>query len=121
MHMTPIALLFFVQAGQSSEAAKNSVEQKGRSVAQINPTFGKPDPERWDGVYSDRVPFFNTAPNAFLTEVVKGLKPGRALDIGMGQGRNSVHLAKLGWHADVIEENGGRFLVAEAEVWMKLY
>ena len=38
-----------------------------------------------------------TAPNAFLTEVLKGMKPGRALDIGMGQGRNSVYLARLGW------------------------
>jgi len=40
---------------------------------------------------------FNTAPNAFLTEVVQTLKPGRALEIGMGQGRNSLYLAKLGW------------------------
>jgi SAM-dependent methyltransferase len=66
------------------------------ATAQINPTFGKPNPERWDRVYSGK-PIFNTAPNAFLAEVVKGLKPGRALDIGMGQGRNAVYLAQLGW------------------------
>ena len=53
--------------------------------------------EYWDRAYSDPSLVFNTTPNAFLTEVVKGLKPGRALDIGMGQGRNSVYLAKLGW------------------------
>ncbi len=53
--------------------------------------------ELWDRVYSDGTIRFPTTPNVFLTEVVKGLKPGRALDVAMGQGRNSVYLAKLGW------------------------
>jgi 2-polyprenyl-3-methyl-5-hydroxy-6-metoxy-1,4-benzoquinol methylase len=97
MHMILIALFFFLQAGRPSEAGKNLAEQKCLLVAQINPTFGKLDPERWDRVYSDPASIFNTTPNAFMMEVVKGLKPGRALDIGMGQGRNSVYLAKLGW------------------------
>jgi len=35
--------------------------------------------------------------NKFLAESIKGLPPGRALDIGMGQGRNSLFLAALGW------------------------
>ena len=35
--------------------------------------------------------------NKFLAETVKGMKPGKALDIGMGQGRNSLFLAALGW------------------------
>ncbi len=73
------------------------------ALAQVNPTFGAPDPGRWDRVYSDPVPIFSTAPNAFMAEVVKGLKPGRALDIGMGQGRNSVYLARLGWEVTGID------------------
>ncbi len=73
------------------------------AIAQVNPTFGAPDPRRWDRVYSDPVPIFNTAPNAFMAEVVRGLKPGRALDIGMGQGRNSVYLARLGWKVSGID------------------
>ena len=97
MHTSLIALFLFLQAAQPSGAVGNLGEQKGLPVAQINPTFGKPDPERWDSIYSDPVSIFNTAPNAFMAEVVKGLKPGRALDIGMGQGRNSVFLARLGW------------------------
>lgn len=40
---------------------------------------------------------FNPAPNAFLVDVMKGLKPGRALDVGMGQGRNAIFLAQQGW------------------------
>ena len=35
--------------------------------------------------------------NKFLAESVKGIPPGKALDIGMGQGRNSLFLAALGW------------------------
>jgi len=35
--------------------------------------------------------------NKFLAESVKAKAPGKALDIGMGQGRNSLFLAALGW------------------------
>ena len=41
--------------------------------------------------------FFRATPNAFLARTVSGLQPGRALDVAMGQGRNSVFLAKQGW------------------------
>lgn len=40
--------------------------------------------ERWDRAYWNPNVSLNTAPNAFLSEVVKTLKPGRALEIGMG-------------------------------------
>jgi SAM-dependent methyltransferase len=66
-------------------------------LGQTNPTFGEPDPSRWDRTYANPDPHFSTEPNAFLAEVVKEVKPGRALEIGMGQGRNSVYLAGLGW------------------------
>jgi 2-polyprenyl-3-methyl-5-hydroxy-6-metoxy-1,4-benzoquinol methylase len=72
-------------------------QTEGRGQTAV-PTLPSETPEQyWDRAYSDPNLAFNTAPNTFLTEVVKGLKPGRALDIGMGQGRNSVFLAKLGW------------------------
>ena len=31
------------------------------------------------------------------TRSSKGLKPGRSLDVGMGQGRNTIYLAQQGW------------------------
>ncbi|UCE22917.1 MAG: class I SAM-dependent methyltransferase [Candidatus Aminicenantes bacterium] len=40
---------------------------------------------------------FNSSPSAFLIESTKELKPGLALDAGMGQGRNAVYLAQQGW------------------------
>jgi SAM-dependent methyltransferase len=51
----------------------------------------------WNRFFTVDAPTFNTAPNAFLVSVVEGRKPGRALDVGMGEGRNALYLAKLGW------------------------
>lgn len=51
----------------------------------------------WNRFYTIDKPSFNTEPNAFLVSVVEGRKPGRALDVGMGEGRNALYLAKLGW------------------------
>jgi SAM-dependent methyltransferase len=42
-------------------------------------------------------PTFNTNPNEFLVQMAKGRKPGTALDVGMGQGRNTIWLAQQGW------------------------
>ena len=40
---------------------------------------------------------FNPQPNAWLVEVASKMKPGRALDVAMGQGRNAIWLARQGW------------------------
>jgi SAM-dependent methyltransferase len=53
--------------------------------------------ERWNRILTSPKPMFNTAPNTFLVAVTKGLKPGRSLDVGMGQGRNTIYLAQQGW------------------------
>lgn len=53
--------------------------------------------ERWNRILTAENPTFNTAPNAFLVDMIKGVKPGRSLDVGMGQGRNTIYLAQQGW------------------------
>lgn len=118
MLTTLIVLSFFLQAAQLSQAGRYPAEQKRLPAAQINPTFGKLGPERWNRVHSDPVSTFNTAPNAFMTEVVRGLKPGRTLDIGMGQGRNSIYLAKLSWDVTEfdISERGMELAQKSAEI-----
>ncbi len=40
---------------------------------------------------------YASTPSAFVIGAVKDLEPGAALDIGMGQGRNAVELARRGW------------------------
>jgi SAM-dependent methyltransferase len=58
-------------------------------------------PDGWrimfNNIYSNSTPGFVTQPNALLVAMVEGRKPGRALDVGMGQGRNAVFLALKGW------------------------
>ncbi|HSW48688.1 MAG TPA: methyltransferase domain-containing protein, partial [Bryobacteraceae bacterium] len=51
----------------------------------------------FDRTYSSDAPRFRTDPNALLVEAVRDRKPGRALDVHMGQGRNAVYLASQGW------------------------
>ena len=36
-------------------------------------------------------------PSRLLQEMVRGRKPGRALDAAMGRGRNAIYLASIGW------------------------
>ncbi len=51
----------------------------------------------FNNIYKTTRPGFATQPNALLVSTVEGRKPGRALDVGIGQGRNSVFLALKGW------------------------
>lgn len=50
----------------------------------------------YDKAYAG-LPEFRTEPNRLLVEAVHSLKPGTALDVGMGQGRNALFLARQGW------------------------
>lgn len=66
----------------------------------------------WNELYSKREGKEHQF-NKFLAESVKGRTPGKALDIGMGQGRNSMFLAALGWEvtinkASLTDKSGGK-------------
>jgi len=53
--------------------------------------------EFWDQRYQTPDYIFGTAPNVFLASQVKRFRPkDRVLDVGCGEGRNSVWLAELG-------------------------
>jgi len=67
------------------------------TVASLRSIGDRAEIERWNRILTAAEPRFNTAPNAFLVAVTTGLKPGRSLDVGMGQGRNTIYLAQQGW------------------------
>ena len=57
-----------------------------------------PDPAAiFDKIYSAPAPPFKTEPSAFLVRAVDAVPAGEALDVAMGQGRNSLFLASKGW------------------------
>jgi SAM-dependent methyltransferase len=72
--------------------------------------------EVWNDLYAKREGVEHRF-NRFLAETVKDRKPGKALDIGMGQGRNSLFLAALGWEVTGfdISEVGVKQAKAEAQ------
>lgn len=53
------------------------------------------EPDAWDTRYSDRV--WSGRVNPRLPERVAGLAPGRAVDIGSGEGADVLWLAEQGW------------------------
>jgi len=60
------------------------------------------DKEDWNDVY--RVSnSFKKEPNQLLIDTVAHEKPGTALDIAMGQGRNALYLAERGWRVTGID------------------
>lgn len=51
----------------------------------------------WDERHAARDPIEAHDPDPTLVDVASGLAPGRALDLGTGDGRNALWLAGLGW------------------------
>lgn len=79
-----LGLLAIVLISAQVPAAKQDEEQRSRAT--------------YEGAYDPTSPLrFNPQPNRFLMDSVKDRKPGTALDVGMGNGRNSIALAQAGW------------------------
>jgi SAM-dependent methyltransferase len=53
-------------------------------------------------------------PLLLLQETIRKLKPGRALDAGMGRGRNTIFLASLGWDTTGYDMSADALKVAQA-------
>lgn len=83
------------------------LQRQGKSAAESAATIeslraigDRAEIERWNRILTAPKPAFNTEPNAFLVTMTKGMKPGRSLDVGMGQGRNTIYLAQQGWESN---------------------
>jgi SAM-dependent methyltransferase len=59
--------------------------------------------ERWNKIFASAPPNIRTDANGFLVRVASELKPGEALDIGLGFGRNALYLARQGWRVTGVD------------------
>jgi SAM-dependent methyltransferase len=69
-----------------------------------DPRFAGPaQAAEWDARYSERAAMWSGRPNGRLVAEVTGLTPGRALDIGSGEGADAIWLAREGWTVTAID------------------
>lgn len=61
------------------------------------------DADGWNRRYATSELVWTAEPNRFLVQEIDGLAPGRALDLGAGEGRNAVWLARNGWQVTAVD------------------
>ena len=59
--------------------------------------------QEWDQRYAGRELVWTAEPNQFVVAELQDLAPGRALDVGAGEGRNAVWLASRGWEVTAVD------------------
>jgi 2-polyprenyl-3-methyl-5-hydroxy-6-metoxy-1,4-benzoquinol methylase len=58
---------------------------------------------RWDKRHASRDPIETHEPESTLVATCSGLRPGRALDLACGDGRNATWLASNGWDVTAVD------------------
>ena len=71
--------------------------------------------EDWNGRYAAQELIWSADANRFVVEEAAGLRPGTALDLAAGEGRNAIWFAEHGWLVRAVDfssaaiEKGKRF------------
>ena len=60
----------------------------------------------WDERYAGAQQVWSGRPNGALVAEVAGLEPGRALDVGCGEGADAIWLATHGWQVTALDASG---------------
>ena len=61
------------------------------------------DVTTWDERYSGEDLVWPKSPNQWVVHELEGRVPGRALDLGTGEGRNAIWLAEQGWSVTAVD------------------
>ncbi|XVV17500.1 class I SAM-dependent methyltransferase [Actinoplanes sp. CA-131856] len=60
----------------------------------------------WDARYAESDRVWSGNPNVVLVREVSDLPPGRALDLGCGEGGDAIWLARRGWRVTAVDVSG---------------
>lgn len=61
------------------------------------------DAQAWDERYAASGLVWSATPNQFVSAELADLRPGRALDLAAGEGRNALWLAGRGWRVTAVD------------------
>ena len=61
------------------------------------------DADAWDVRYRESGLVWSPGPNQFVEAELADVPPGRALDLGAGEGRNAIWLAEQGWQVTAVD------------------
>lgn len=61
------------------------------------------DAQHWDERYAASDRLWSGDPNPTVAQIVGPMAPGRALDLGAGEGRHAVWLARSGWRVTAVD------------------
>lgn len=63
--------------------------------------------EGWDGARGKRYieKTKDRLPKSALVRLVKEIEPGKAIELGIGSGTDTIHLLKSGWNVDAVDIN----------------
>jgi SAM-dependent methyltransferase len=61
------------------------------------------DRDQWNERYAAQPLLWKVDPNRFLDEELGDRQPGRALDLGAGEGRTTLWLAQRGWQVTAVD------------------
>jgi SAM-dependent methyltransferase len=61
------------------------------------------DQTAWDERYAGPELVWGSGPNCFVAEELAALPPGRAIDLGTGEGRNAIWLAERGFTVTAVD------------------
>jgi ubiquinone/menaquinone biosynthesis C-methylase UbiE len=61
------------------------------------------DARTWDERYAESELLWSAGPNKFVAAELGSLRPGRAVDVACGEGRNALWLADRGWDVTAVD------------------
>jgi thioredoxin reductase/SAM-dependent methyltransferase len=89
----------------ASEGSRVAAQINADLVAEDAEAAARPPttPEEWDARYAGQDQVWSGRANGVLVTELAGREPGRALDVGCGEGADAIWLAQKGWRVTAVD------------------